>query len=66
MESISPKAIAHQIPLFPRSGGNKNAKPIWNNNVRDIDIIADTVPLFKAVKKQEANIENPQNKNTVE
>ena len=30
--------------------------------VREKDIIADTVPLFNAVKKQEENIEKPQNK----
>ena len=44
------------------NGKNKTAAT-WNNSVRIKEIIADTSPLFKAVKKDDAKILAPANKN---
>jgi hypothetical protein len=62
----SPATIAHQIPIPPNMNSNKNKNPIWNNKVLTKEHIADIVPLFKAVKKLEVNIDIPINKKLTE
>lgn len=52
----------HQIPSLPMNKGIKKTHPICNTNVLVEDIIAETTPLFKAVKKAEAKILNPHTK----
>ena len=56
---ISPMVTAHQIPILPMKSGNKNKKPIWNINVLVKEMINDSKPLFKAVKKDEKKIAKP-------
>lgn len=58
----SPKVTAHQIPSLPINNGIKYKNPIWKINVLANEIIKDNKPLFKAVKKDEKKIENPQAK----
>lgn len=63
---ISPKEIDHQIEEGPNIKGSINAKAIWNTKVLEREINDEIVPLFKAVKKQEPNIEIPQTKKVIE
>ena len=48
-----------QIPSRPISLGNKITAAIWKTMVRKKDIIAETRPLFSAVKKDDPKIANP-------
>ena len=43
-----------------------NTNDIWNNNVLNIDINAEIVPLFNAVKNDDEKIEKPENINANE
>ena len=48
--------------MLPIIKGITKTNVIWNTNVLSIDIDAEIVPLFNAVKKDDVNIENPANK----
>ena len=66
VESASPTTIAHQMPIGPNIKGRTNTNKIWNTKVLLIEIVAETAPLFKAVKKEEEKEPIPQNKNATE
>jgi hypothetical protein len=56
--------IESQIPsTLLKIIGRKITPATWKTRVRIKEIIADMVPLFKAVKKDEPKIANPENKN---
>ena len=57
--SNSATPTAHQMPSIPNIAGNKRSMAIWNIRVRKNEIAADTTPLLKAVKKEEAKILKP-------
>ena len=67
METINAPASANtfdnQIPSVCNSNGRNKIAIIWNTKVLVKEIIADITPLFKAVKKDDANIFKPVNKN---
>ena len=54
------------MPSVPRNRGMTITAMIWNTRVLIKEIIADTTPLFRAVKKPEENMANPANRNTKE
>ena len=58
---ISATGIAHQTPLIPNISGSIINAPASSINVLSIEIKADTLPLFKAVKNPEANTFIPVN-----
>ena len=64
--------IENQIPLIPsppaasKINGRVRTAAVWNNSVRKNEIMADTGPLFSAVKKEEPKIANPVNKKAKE
>lgn len=51
-----------QIPSTPQKRGRIKTAAIWNTRVLKNAIDADISPLFKAVKKDEPKIANPENK----
>ena len=57
INSAIPTAL--QIPLIPNNVGSKRIIIIWNMSVRRNEIAADTTPLLKAVKKEDAKILKP-------
>ena len=61
-ELISATTIASQIPLAPISIGSTIIAPISKIKVLKMDITAETIPLFKAVKKADPNIAIPLNR----
>ena len=48
---ISATIMDHQMPFIPTSIGNNHTAPTWKISTRDTEIMADTVPLLRAVKK---------------
>ena len=48
---ISVASIAHHIPFTPNSAGSRNTNAIWYTNDLKNESIAETSPLFSAVKK---------------
>lgn len=56
---ISAITTANQIPFNPKSNGSIIITATWNTKVLKNDIVAETNPLFKAVKNDEAKILNP-------
>ena len=57
--------IEYHIPSIPNIFGNSNTHTAWNKNIRKKEMIADTNPLFSAVKNAEPKIEKPQNNNPI-
>ena len=57
INSAIPTAL--QIPLIPNNVGSKRIIIIWNMSVRRNEIAADTTPLLKAEKKEDAKILKP-------
>lgn len=51
--------IAPHIPSIPKIIGKISTVITWNTKVLINEIIAETSPLFNAVKNDEANILNP-------
>ena len=49
----SAAAMENQMPSTPSKAGKTIITMIWNTNVLKKEIIADTSPLFRAVKKEE-------------
>ena len=62
-DMISDTNTAYQIPLSPKNSGSINTAPIWKTSVLAIEIIADIIPLFKAVKKLDVKILHPVSRN---
>lgn len=54
------------MPTEPINSGSINTKEICNTNVLKNDIKADIIPLFNAVKKDDINIHNPENRKEIE
>ena len=50
----SAAVTASQIPSIPKRSGSRQTAAIWNTSVRKKEIAADTAPLLRAVKKEEA------------
>ena len=59
---ISAETIENQIPFSPHKIGKIKTAEIWNTKVRRKEIRAEVSPSFKAVKKEEPNMANPENK----
>ncbi len=66
VEPISAKGPAAQMPLSPSKGGKTKMQTSSNTIALTIEIIAETSPLLRAVKKLEPKIENPAVKKTKE
>ena len=59
---ISAPTIENHIPFTPQIRGKINTAITSKTTVRIKEIIAEMSPLFRAVKKADANIEKPANK----
>ena len=59
MESNSATTTDNQIPSNLSHNGKKRMERIWNKNVLEREIAADTPPLFNAVKKDEPSTLKP-------
>lgn len=57
--NISASTTASQTPLSPNIAGSINIIAIWKSSVLKKDIIAETSPLFNAVKNDDAKILKP-------
>ena len=66
MAENSAPITAPQSPSNPNNIGRIQTQTIGNINERKKDKIADTAPLFKAVKNEEAKILYPDNKKDTE
>lgn len=55
--------MASQMPSIPSTSGRNTTIMDWNKNVLAKEIVAETKPLFNAVKKAELNILKPPIKN---
>ena len=64
--TASATATAHQIPLMPNTIGSINTAASCITSVLRKDMVADTSPLPRPVKKPEPNTLNPQNRNDME
>ena len=53
-DSTSAQMMANQMPSTPNRAGRINTAAVSNTNVRTVEMIAETLPLFKAVKNDEA------------
>lgn len=58
-DNTSAKVTASQIPSIPKIIGSIYIIAIWNTSVLINEIIAETTPLFSAVKNDELYILNP-------
>ncbi len=58
----SARTMDTQIPSLPINNGRIKTAATWNTSVRRNDMIADTGPLFRAVKKDEVQIPKPENR----
>ena len=65
-DKISVTKTDNQIPSIPHILGNINIVITWKNNVLKNEINAETNPLFKAVKNDDANILNQLTKYEIE
>ena len=63
--SSSANGTAIHIPKTSKNCGSISSATEIKTNVRNVDIIADTFPLDKAVNVAEANILKPQNKKLI-
>ena len=54
--NVSATSTAHHMTSMPNRNGNSNTQPLSSTNVRVNEIVADTGPLFKAVKNSEAKM----------
>ena len=59
-EHNSENIIAIQRPSGPKTKGEQKINTIWNTKALRKERTPDIKPLFKAVKKAEAKIENPE------
>ena len=64
--TASATATAHQIPLMPNTIGSINTAASCITSVLRKDMVADTSPLPRPVKKPEPNTLNQQNRNDME
>ena len=55
----------NQIPSIPKTSGNRSTAPTWNTSVLKNEIIAEMIPLFNAVKKDEPKMLKPLSKNEI-
>ena len=53
-ESTSAQMMANQMPSTPNRAGRMNTAAVSNTKVRTVEMRAETLPLFKAVKNEEA------------
>ena len=58
----SATTIAHQIPFGPSIFGKRRSAMTWKR-VRSTEMIAEIMPLFRAVKKAETHMFNPMIRN---
>ena len=56
----SATTTASHTPSSPRKIGRIRTAPLWNTRVLRKEIVADTIPLPRAVKKAEPQILKPQ------
>ena len=56
----SAKVTESHMPLMPRKIGRISTQTIWKTSVRKKEIVAETNPLFSAVKNAELKILKPQ------
>ena len=64
-EPISATKTAHQIPSMPKKTGSINTDISSKTNDLTNEIIAEIVPLLRAVKKAEAKIFPPDSKKAI-
>lgn len=64
-EAISATKTAHQIPSIPKKTGSTNTEISSKTNDLTNEIIAEMVPLLRAVKNAEARIFPPDSKNAI-
>ena len=57
--SASATNTADQIPSMPKKTGKSRMQMTSNTSVRRKDIVAETLPLFSAVKKEDPNMLKP-------
>ena len=53
-DNTSAQRMANQMPSTPNRAGRMNTAAVSNTRVRTVEMIAETLPLFKAVKNEEA------------
>lgn len=53
-DSTSAQRMANQMPSTPNRAGKMNTAAASNTKVRTVEMTAETLPLFKAVKNEEA------------
>ena len=58
--------MADQIPSIPQKIGRISTAATWNTTVLRKEIAADTIPLLRAVMKEEPKILKPQSRNETE
>lgn len=58
--------IAHQMPSRSKKIGRIRTEIIWNTSVRRKEIVAETAPLLRAVKKADVKMLMPASKNEKE
>lgn len=58
---ISANTTENQIPSTPQKRGKIKTDEIWNTKVLRKEISAEVSPSFKAVKKEEPKMANPEN-----
>lgn len=57
--------MAAQMPSMPQKIGKISTAATWNTTVLRKEIVADTIPLLRAVKNEEPKILNPQSKKEI-
>ncbi len=65
-EAPSAMTMLHHIPIAPKKRGKTMTETSPITRVLTKDIIAEIMPLLRAVKKLEKNIENPQKRKCIE
>ena len=65
-DNISTAIIALQTPLIPKNIGRTIIQEPSKTKVRRVEIIAEIIPLFKAVKNDDANKLKPTSKKEIE
>ena len=66
IEASSATVMAHQTPSKPKKRGKIKTAATSKTTVRRKEIAAETIPLFNAVKNEDAKILNPANRNANE
>ena len=66
IEASSATVMAHQTPSKPKKRGKIKTAATSKTTVRRKEIAAETIPLFNAVKNEDAKILKPANRNANE